>query len=111
DVERIALRLRLDREHDAGAAVQAAVGPLVLGRALDTRDLAEAHEVPVRAARDHEIAKVFLGFEADECTQRELARARLEPAGRQLDVLSSQSLLDVGDREPALREPNGRASC
>ncbi len=36
--------------------------------------------------------------------QRELARARLDPARGQLDVLAPQRVLDVGDRELARRE-------
>ena len=62
------------------------------------------HEVPVLAARDHEIAEVLLRLEADERAQREFARAGLEPACRQLDVLAPQCGFDVGDGEPARRE-------
>ena len=43
-------------------------------------------------------------LEADQRAQRELARARLEAARGQLDVLAAQRVLDVGDRELARRE-------
>ena len=60
--------------------------------------------MPVGTARDHELAEVLLGLEADHRAQRELARPRLEPPRRQLDVLAAQCVLDVGDGELPRRE-------
>ena len=104
DLERVALRLGLHLQHEAGLAVEAAVRPLVLGGERDFGELAEPHEVAVGAALDDEVAEVLLGLEADHRAQRELARPRLEPARGQLDVLAPQRVLDVGDRELARRE-------
>ena len=87
-----------------GTAVDARVGAVVLRRELHVGDLVEPDQMPVRAARDHEVAEVLLGLEADHRAQRELARPRFEPPGRQLDVLAPQRVLDVGDGELARRE-------
>jgi len=46
----------------------------------------------------------LFGVEPDERAQRELTRLRLEPAGRQLDVLAPERVLDVGDGELARGE-------
>jgi hypothetical protein len=104
DVERIALRLRLHLHHEPGTAVEAAVGTLVLGRETHVGKLPKAHEMPIGAACDDEIAKVLLGLEAHHRTQRKFARARLEPTRGQLDVLAAQRVLDVRDGELARGE-------
>ena len=66
--------------------------------------IAEPHQAAVLAARDHELAEVVLGIEADFGAQREFALRRLEPAGRQQHVLAPQRILDVADRQAARRE-------
>jgi hypothetical protein len=54
--------------------------------------------VTVFAAADHQVAEVLLRVQPDLGAQRELARERLQPAGRQLHVLATQSVLDICHR-------------
>ena len=65
------------------------------GRELDVRDFAQAHQVAAFAAADDQLAEILRRVQARVGAQRELALARLDAAGGQLDVLGAQRVLDV----------------
>ena len=96
--EHVRLRLRDDRHRQADGAVRARDAAIVVGGEPHLGHFAEPHQVAVGAAADDEIAEVLLGAQVGVGAQRELALVRFEAAGRQLDVLAQQRVLDVARR-------------
>ena len=103
DLQHVRRRLRNDAEAERRLAVGARDVAQVLGRELDVRDFAEAHQVAAFAAADDQLAEIARRVQAGVRVQREFALAGFDAAGGQLDVLGAQRILDVLHGEPARR--------
>ena len=98
----VGLGLAQHAETDRLAAVRADDALVILHAAFDARDVGEADRIAVDPL-DHDVLELSDVGEPALRAHGELARGRLELAGRQLDVVAPQRLLDVIDREVARR--------
>ena len=87
-----------------GHAVGARHEAVVLGLDPDLGHLAEAHDLVVGAAADDQAGELLGRPQSRVGAQRELPLLGLDAAGRQLDVLAAQGVLDVLHGEPARRQ-------
>ena len=95
DFQHVGGGLRHDAQAERRRAVRTRDVAQILGSKLDVGDFAEAHHVAALAAADDELTEIVRRVQPGVRAQRELALARLDAAGRQLDVLGAQRILDV----------------
>ena len=106
DGERVGARLADDREADRRIAVHPERGIGIFRPLLDPGDVAQPHQIAVAAAADDELAELLGGGERPLDPQRHVL-LRFEAAGRQLDILGPQRVLDVGGGQREAGEPLG----
>ena len=95
DREDVGLRLRDHAETHPRHRVRACHPARALRLYANFRDVAQPHDVVVGRSRQDQRGEVRRAAQLAVGTQAELAIRRLDAAGRQLDVLPPQHLLDV----------------
>ena len=106
DVERIGGRLLHHAERDGRLAVEADDAALVQGPELGMADVGKAHEIALHVL-EHEIVELLRRLEVGLGQHGEFALHALDAAGRHVDILPAERVLDVLGREVVGGEPLG----